>query len=190
MKLTQDWGVIVSDVIPGGPAEKAGLKPNDIVMSIDNRVIDSLPKFAASLFLHPHDAAVEMDVVRSNEKLKLYIPAVQSQMGVESLVDLIDPQNGLIQSLGIFVLDLTKPVFDLLPTLRSSSGVVVAGKVDYIPPIDADLAVGDVICSLNGVHLTGASHLRSELERFKAGDAVVLEVERQGRFQFVSFEME
>jgi S1-C subfamily serine protease len=47
-----------------------------------------------------------------------------------------------------------------------------------------------VICSLNGIQLTGASHLRSELERFKTGDAVVLEVERQGRFQFVSFEIE
>jgi len=78
----------------------------------------------------------------------------------------------------------------MLATLRSSAGVVVAGKVDYTPPIDADLAVGDVICSLNGVRLTAARHLRSELEHFKTGDAVVLEVERQGRFQFVSFEME
>ena len=100
------------------------------------------------------------------------------------------PQNGLIQPLGIFVLDLKKPVLDMLATLRSSAGVVVVGKVDYTPPIDADLAAGDVICSLNGIQLTGTSHLRSELERFKTGDAVVLEVERQGRFQFVSFEME
>jgi serine protease Do len=190
LNLSQDWGVIVSNVVPGGPAEKAGLKPKDIVAAIDNREIDSLPKFAASLFLHRHDEAVQMDVLRGSETLKLYIPAVEAQPGVESLADLIDPQNGLIQPLGIFVLDLNKPVFDVLATLRSSSGVVVAGKVDYAPPIDAGLAVGDVICSVNGARLTGASHLRSELERFKTGDPVVLEVERQGRFQYISFEME
>jgi serine protease Do len=169
LKLSQDWGVIVSNVVPGGPADKAGLKPKDIVTAIDSREIDSLPKFAASLFLHRHDEAVQMDVLREKEALKLYIPAFEAEAGAENLADLIDPQNSLIQPLGIFV---------------------VAGKVDYTPPIDADLAAGDVICSLNGVQLTGASHLRSELERFKTGDAVVLEVERQGRFQFVSFEIE
>ena len=190
LKLPQDWGLIVSNVVPGGPADKAGLKPKDIVVAIDNREIDSLPKFAASLFLHRHDEAVQMDVLRGNETSKVYIPPLEAQAGAENLTDLIDPQNGLIQPLGIFVIDLSKPVLDILAPLRSSSGVVVAGKVDYTPPIDADLAAGDVICSLNGVQLTGTSHLRSELERFKAGDAVVLEVERQGRFQFVSFEME
>ena len=190
LKLSQDWGVIVSNVVPGGPGDRAGLKPKDIVTAIDGREIDSLPKFAASLFLHRHDEAVQMDVLRGNEALMLYIPAVEAQAGAENLADLIDPQNGLIQPLGIFVLDLKKPVLDTLATLRSSAGVVVVGKVDYTPPIDADLAAGDVICSLNGIQLTGTSHLRSELERFKTGDAVVLEVERQGRFQFVSFEME
>jgi serine protease Do len=190
LKLPQDWGLIVSNVAPGGPADKAGLKPKDIVVAIDNREIDSLPKFAASLFLHRHDEAVQMDVLRGNETSKVYIPALEAQAGAENLTDLIDPQNGLIQPLGIFVIDLSKPVLDILAPLRSSSGVVVAGKVDYTPAIDAELAAGDVICSLNGVQVTGTSHLRSELERFKAGDAVVLEVERQGRFQFVSFEME
>jgi serine protease Do len=190
LKLPQDWGVIVSDVVPSGPADKAGLKSRDIVVAIDNREIDSLPKFAASLFLHPHDQAVQMDVLRGTETLLLYIPAVEAQGGVESLADLIDPRKSLIQPLGIFVLELNKSVLDLLANLRSSSGIVVAGKVDYTAPIDADLAIGDVICSLNGIQLTSTSHFRSELDRFKTGDPVVLEVERQGRFQFVSFDME
>src|SRR5262249_39504501 len=135
LKLPQDWGVVVSDVVPGGPADKAGLKPRDIVIAIDNREIDSLPKFAASLFLHAHDQAVQMNVLRGAETLKLYIPAIEAQGGVESLADLVDPRKGLIQPLGIFVLDLNKSLFDMLANLRSSSGVVVAGKVDYTAPI-------------------------------------------------------
>jgi serine protease Do len=190
LKLSQDRGVIVSNIVPGGPGDQAGLKSKDIVVTIDNREIDSLPRFAASLFLHPHDQPVQMDVRRGNDVLKLSISAIEAQAGVESLADLIDPQNGLIQPLGIFVLDLKKPLSDMLTTVRSSSGVVVAGKVDYTPPIDTGLAIGDVISCLNGVPLTGANHFLSELGRFKPGDAVVLEVERQGSFQFVSFEKE
>lgn len=44
LKLPEDWGVIISDVSPGGPADKAGLKPRDILVSMDGRPTDSLPK--------------------------------------------------------------------------------------------------------------------------------------------------
>ena len=44
LKLPQDWGVIISDVSPGGPADKAGLKPRDIIVSMDGRPTDSLAK--------------------------------------------------------------------------------------------------------------------------------------------------
>lgn len=190
LKLPQNWGVIISDVVPGGPADKAGLKPKGIVVAIDNRVIDSLPKFAASLFLHRHDEPVQMDVLRRDQTPKLYIPAIEAHGGVENLLDLIDPQKDLIGPLGIFALALDKSVADSLPRLRSSSGVIVAGKGDCTPAIDADLTAGDVIRSVNGILLTSPDDLRSELARFKTGDPVVLEVERQGTYQFVSFDME
>src|ERR1700723_2693246 len=41
MKLRQNWGVILSDVEPGGPAAAAGLKPRDLVTMIDGFPIDS-----------------------------------------------------------------------------------------------------------------------------------------------------
>jgi S1-C subfamily serine protease len=153
-------------------------------------VIDSLPKFAASLFLHPHDEVIQIDVLRGTEERKLSIPAMEGQGSAKSLADLIDPQSSLIAALGGFVLDLNKSVMNTLANLRSSSGLVVAGTVDYTPAIDADLAVGDVIRSINGVPLTATSQLRSELERLNAGEPVVLEIEREGAYQFVSFEME
>jgi S1-C subfamily serine protease len=131
-----------------------------------------------------------MDVLRKGEIVKLYIPAFESHSRVEMLTDSFDPNVGVISSLGIFVVELNKSTADSLPKVRSSLGVIVAGKADYTPTIDASLSVGDVIRSVNGVVLTGAGDLRSELERFKPGDPVVLEIERQGTYQFVSFEME
>ena len=190
LKLPQDWGVIISDVVPGGPAAKAGLKAKDIVLSIDGRPIDSLPKFSIWLYLHRRVQQLQMQVLRNKENVNLSISPVDVPNGVEHLSDLIDPQKSLVASLGVFLLDLTPSIAEALPDLRSSTGVVVAASVDYEPIISADLTVGDVIRSMNGQAVKNVDGFRAQLSQLKPAEPVVLEVERQGIYQFVSFEME
>src|SRR5262249_51546024 len=43
LKLARDSGVIVSDVVPGGPADTAGLKAGDVILTVDGAPMDSLP---------------------------------------------------------------------------------------------------------------------------------------------------
>ena len=52
LHLQRDFGVIVSDIVPGGPADTAGLKIQDIILGVDGSGIGSLPQFAQSLYLH------------------------------------------------------------------------------------------------------------------------------------------
>jgi serine protease Do len=190
LKLPREWGVIISDVLPEGPGAKAGLKSKDIVLTLDNHPIDSLPKFSAWLYLHKHDEVLQMEVLRDGQTVKLLIPAIEAPKGIERLADLIDPQKSLINSLGVFLLDLNSTITESLPDLRSTSGVLVIARVEYMPRFDADLRVGDVVRSINGIPLSSTDDLRSQLSKLKARDAVALEVERQGQFQFVTFEVE
>jgi serine protease Do len=190
LKLPQDWGVIISDVVPGGPSDKGGLKAKDLVLTIDGRPVDSLPKFTASLYLHRRGQQLQMQVLRGQQTVSVAITPVDLPNGIERLSDLIDPQKSLVASLGVFLLDLNPAIANALPDLRSSSGVVVAARVDYEPLISADLSVGDVIRTINGQPVKTVEEIRSHLAQFKPADPVVLEVERQGVYQFVSFEME
>jgi serine protease Do len=190
LHLPRDWGVIISDVTPGGPAEKAGLKPLDIVTSVDGLSVDSLPRFAVSLYLHQRDGPLLVEVLRGHTRASLSIHPKQVIAGADRLSDLIDPLKSLVTPLGVFLLDLTPDLAAALQGLRSTSGTVVAGIVDYSPRLDADLQVGDVIRAMNGKDLHSMDELRSRLSGLKIGDPVVLEVERQGVFQFVTFEME
>lgn len=148
LKLPQDWGVIISDVQSGSPAEQGGLQRGDIVQAVDGRPIESLPKHALSLYLHKREQPLHMDVVRTGQILKLTIVPQTSRLGVESLTDLIRPDANLVAPLGVFVVPLDKDVSTLLPDIRSQSGVVVAGTLENEPPVLTDLSAGDVIRSL------------------------------------------
>jgi len=190
LKLSQDWGVIISDVLPNGPAEKAGLFARDIVTAIDGVPIDSLPKFTARLYLHPHDRPVSLTVQRGAKQMQMSVVPVDVPTGVENLADVIDPQNSLVVQLGLFVLDMDKAPENTLPEMRSASGVIVVGKNESAPSLETDIDVGDVIQAVNGMTIKGVNELRAQLAHLKPGDAVVLRVERQGMYQFVPFEME
>jgi len=189
LKLPQDWGVIISDVQPGSPAAVAGMKRGDIVRTIDGRPIDSLPKYAALLFLHGQQQPIQMDVLRGTQVVKLTVAPQPAKAGVESLADLIRPEESLIAPLGIFVVGLSPDVQELVP-VRSETGLIVAGTMENEPQVYADLSAGDVIRSFNQTPLRQPSDLRTAIAGLHTGDAAVLEVERDGILRWVAFEME
>ena len=103
--LSQDWGVVISDVTPDGPAAVAGLKVRDIVYTVDGQQIVGLPGFAAALYQHPQHDPLLMEVLRGSQKVSLIVPAIEHHDREDDLADFIDPHN-LIGPLGVFVCDL------------------------------------------------------------------------------------
>ena len=197
LKLTRDYGVIISDVMLGGPADKAGIKPQDIIAKVDNSLVDSLPKFSTALFLHDPDRPIEVEVIRGGKVMKLSVIPVEAIRGIDSMAegigrmaDRVDPVKNAVPPLGIFVLELGDNIAEGFPDLRSDKGLVVAAKVDYTPKIDADLEVGDVIRSINRVAVNHPEDLRTELARYRPGQPIVLEIKHKKVFQFIAFEME
>jgi serine protease Do len=190
LKLPQDWGVIIADVQQGSPADAAGLKRRDIVQAIDGRPIDSLPKYAALIYLHKRGEPMQMEVLRGDKTIALSITPQPLNTGVESLEDLVRPEESLVAPLGIFVVPLSPEVRQLIGGARSENGVIVAGLLDNEPQVYADLSEGDIIRSINQKPVLKATDLRSAIAGLKAGDPAVLEVERSGALRWVAFEME
>ncbi len=189
LQLPQDAGVIFSDVAPDGPAGIGGLRPKDVVVSVDGFPIESLPKYVASLYLHPRGAPMDMKVLRDGKPVSLSLAPVPILPTFDNLSDLVNPKTDLIASLGIFVVGLDPQLMEAMAT-RTRSGVVIAGLLSGEPATLADLRVGDVITSINGKPVSDKQQLERGLAGFKAGDAIVFEIERRGVTQYVAFEME
>jgi serine protease Do len=190
LKLPQDWGVILSDTDPSGPAAAAGLRAKDIVTAIDGLPVDSLPKYTAFLYIHQRGTPLSVSILREGKPLTVAVTPVNAPPMVDNLSDLINPQRDLIAPLGIFAMDLKQSDVGAMLNLRSTSGVLVTGVLGGEPAIAADLSAGDVIRGVNGTSLDNAQQLRDILAGFKPGTSVALEVERQSVLQYVAFEME
>ena len=191
LHLPQHWGVVVSDVKPDGPAESAGLQIGDIIVSADDRRIETLPSLSAALYLHRLDQVVKMQILRGKERKTINIPAIEHHDQMDQLLDNVNPENSLIQRLGILGVDLSGDLGRKLSSvLRNPTGVIVVGRaIELITP-ETGLQGGDVIHQLNTEPIESTQALRAAVDKLKAGDPVVLQIEREGELMFVSFEME
>ena len=188
--LPRDWGVIIGDVLPGSPADKAGLKVQDIILTVNGRQVDNLPLFGINFFLVNPGENVKLEVLRGTEKLSFDVKVIEQHQGVDRLFDMADPENNLVRKLGIVGLNVNAEVLPLLPETRQDSGVVVVAKVATAGEAENSLVTGDIIHALNGVAIKDLESLNSALDHLKPGSYVVLQVEREARLYYVTFQLE
>lgn len=188
--LKRSWGVVISDVKPGGPAEAAGLKVGDIIVSADDRPIDTLPAFTAALYLHPIDQVMKIVVLRESEQKTLNVPVLQEKNPMDQLLDLANPESNLVAPLAILAIGVDERIRSAIGGLRKPSGVIVLGRAADLLGPDIGLTTGDVIHAINNRPVDTVENLRSALSQLKSGDSVALQVERLGKLQFVAFDLD
>jgi serine protease Do len=190
LDLARSWGAIISDTIPGGMAEAAGLRVQDIVLAIDDHPILGLPDFMAALYLHPADQVLKIDVLRARSRMSFNIPVRVYHEQLDELSELPDLQKSLLRELSVFVTDLDGTLKSVLASARSESGIVILAQVGGSRTVDTGLKSGDIIREINRTPLQTVSQLQAIVRALKPGDAVVLQVERSGKLQYLAFEMD
>jgi serine protease Do len=190
LSLKKERGVVVADVEPDGPAEKAGLQIQDILLSLDGRAIGSVPLAEMIVSTRPAGAVVKAEVLRGAQTLTLTIPVAEQKNDVDQLGDLVDPQKDLVAKLGIFAVQIDDDLAKQLEDLREPSGVIVAAMAADLLGVEADLQPGDVIHALNGKPVTTLEGLRAALKALPSGAAGVLQVERDSKYMYVTFEID
>ena len=185
--LARGYGVMVSDVLPGSPADSAGIRPCDIITAIDGSSISALPYFAAMTYLHDPTVPLGVTALRGEETLQFQVPAIPAydQGAGEGS---IDPLESLIPELGIFgkTVDraLSRP-----NGLRSNTGVYVVATLGGNPTSGIGLVPGDVIASLNAMPIPGVPELRGLIHELAGNGPAVLQIERHGQFFYIEREL-
>jgi serine protease Do len=189
LKLAQNYGVIVSDVLPLGPAEKAGIKAGDILMTVDGQPCDNLPTVSYYFLLRDSGDKVRIEVQRGKDLMTFEVPMMEEKHEIDARLALATPDKNLIPELGILGIEVDHDVAQLMPGLRHSYGVITAAKTSNAPR-DLLLVPGDIILAVNDFPTTTMESLRTGLKQLRPADPVVLQIEREGKLMYLSFSLQ
>jgi serine protease Do len=193
LKLSRQTGVIVSDVEPGSPAEKAGVKPQDIVLTIDHRRVEYARDFELVFYRRVKGDKVSIGVLRDGKELPKPISievAEQEADESDALADSVKPENNLVPRLGILCIELDDKMAKLAPDLRQRDGLIVAAKSPDGQGKYIDIEVGDVIHTMNNQPVGSLETFRTVIDGLKTGEPVVLLIERNATLRYIGFEIE
>jgi serine protease Do len=188
--LPQDWGTILADVLPLGPAEIGGLRAGDIVLALDGKRMENGRQLAVNLYQKRVSDRVELKVLRGNEELSFVVEVAARRENPNRFAAFVHPDRNLVPELGILGIDLDTDMRRMFAGLRRASGVIVAARsVESTPWEGEGLLPGDVIHSVNRLDVSSLSELKAAIARYRSGDPVVLWIERGGTLRFVTMEM-
>jgi serine protease Do len=189
LKLPRDWGVVVADVGLESPARAAGVQPGDVIASIDGRPIPNLAAVTTARYLHRPSEPVQLGLLRGDQQLTVKV-AAKEQPHLGDLADLASADKGLVRRIGIIGLDVGPELKGKIPGLLVGQGVLVVARTLDTTANETGLRPGDVIHAVNRTEVSSVEGLRMVLKELRRGDGVAIQVEREGKLAYLSFEWE
>jgi serine protease Do len=174
--LDRPHGALVGKLTPGGPAEKAGIKTGDVILSVDGKAIENDKTLPAIVSAIRPGNNTELEIWRDSKKQKVTARVVEYK---EDGVIAEEPRPGERSgsaaeptALGLSVRPLTSEEKLQIET----SGTLVVEKVTGAAEA-AGIQPGDVILGVGGARVKTAAELQAAIKR--SGRVVALLIQRE-----------
>jgi serine protease Do len=184
-KLDSATGAVVTTVEPGSPAEKAGLKPGDVILSYNGKKIEDpneLPRLVAAT--KPGDKA-QLELWRNGKTERTTVTVGEFPNEVKSADARQGPATESSSELGLAVRDLA-------PEERRALGVdygLVVEDVAGGPAARSPIQPGDVILAVNQDRFRSLEEFKKLIAQRKKGESVALLVRRGDSALYVPIEL-
>jgi len=175
--LDKPRGAYVQSVVKGGPADKAGIREDDIILKIKGTDIitrDQLTAYVASL---SPDARVDVELWRngSSNTVTVHLGERPSEESLDSGGSVTEKA----ETLGLEVQDLTPDLADQYSLPSDEDGVLITNVNANSPAERKGLQRGDLIQSVNGATVKSVREFKAAMGKVSAGSVVRIRILRE-----------
>jgi len=181
--LKESKGALVSDVVPEGPAQKAGMKRGDVIVTFNGKDIKNstdLPRIVAET---PVGKTVDVKIIRDKKEMviKITIEEMTEKRMAESR---IHP----VSDLGMRIENITPALRNELG-IKDRSGVVVTNVVPGSAADDAGIQPGDVIKEVNHHQIRNLNEYDSATGRTEESKPLLFLIKRGSQTFYISIKV-
>jgi serine protease Do len=192
LKVKQTAGVLVSEVYPKSPAEKANIGVNDVISTVNGVAVPTMRDMQKATLALPIGQQVEVVVMRKGQ---LFL----TKLKVEEQPDVLGPEAGVgsprqpvdFTSLGLSIGELTEDIATLAQIPKEVKGVVVGDVAKNSLAEQSGLARGMVVVQVDRTPVASAEAFRKAVSQANRERGAVLHVLRpSGDVDFVILKLQ
>lgn len=179
-------GVLVSDLQPDSPAERAGLQQGDVITELDGKQVLSTSQLRNEVASRSPDTEVRLTIIRDGRERT--IDVTLGRLEPEEIA--AQPNTEIDELLGFRVTNLTDENADRYGIDRARSGVVVTDVRRNSMAARQGLREGDLITHVNRQRVEDQNRFYEHTRGMQRGDTILLNVTRDNRNIFLAFPLQ
>ncbi len=186
LKVDSDHGIIVTETVDDGPAEKAGMEDGDVILAFDGVKMFTIDQLTKMLNSYKPETEVPLTVSRDGELKKFDVTLGEKSFDFPLLFENNLPGNVFVykyltgnrKKLGI----LAEPLGEKdMEKHGVKHGVRVLEVFDDLPAEKAGMKVDDIIITIGATKIEEVEDIPEALEFCDAGEKVEVNVIREGK---------
>lgn len=186
--MKKPQGALVAKIIPGGPAEQAGLQIGDIITEFNGQLIDHSADLPPMVGITPINDSATLKIIRQGEPRTLHfsVGLLPEEDNPLALLGKNSPNKSPENQLGITVSELTPDQRQLLQIPRN--GVLVQ-EVMKGASRDAGIQRGDVILRIQNNIVRDLNDFDKIVKKLPTGVSIAVLIQRQGNPVFLALKL-
>jgi len=187
--IEDNEGAVVTQVVDGTPAAKAGLKKYDVIIGVDGKKIPDSQTLTNIIASYRPDEKVKLKVIREGKEKAISVK-LERRPGDDNLASRPSPSNNesTLDKLGLSMRNLTSELAERYG-YEEVNGVIVTDVKAGSPAAEKGMRHGDLIVEVDRQNVTSIDDIERITSDLSPGSIVLFQIKRGGNNHFIAMKV-